>query len=168
LTDPEPELQSTLLEAFELIIHTHSSAPHLAKARLWWLLFELFQSDSKPNPKPTHANLPPVLQTVVAIIDHELHTHLPLRALTARVGISHAQLYRLFQSYFHCSPSRYLQQKRREKAEELLLNSSMEIKQIATLVGFSDAQQFNKWCKKQLGASPRKVRNSNLESPLAE
>jgi transcriptional regulator GlxA family with amidase domain len=45
-----------------------------------------------------------------------------------------------------------------ERARHLLIASTLAIPAIAATVGIPDLQAFNKTCRKELGASPRAVR----------
>lgn len=69
-------------------------------------------------------------------------------------------LYRLFQKYFHLSPSGYINKVRLEKASVLLECSDRSVAEIAQAVGLSDAVYFSRLFREQYGVSPRAYRRT--------
>ncbi len=67
-------------------------------------------------------------------------------------------LYRLFQKYFHLSPSGYINKIRLEKASVLLECCDRSVAEIAQAVGLSDAVYFSRLFRGQYGVSPRAYR----------
>ena len=54
----------------------------------------------------------------------------------------------------------YIRQRRMARARHLLVSSTLSIPAVAASVGISDLQAFNKACRRELGGSPRTVRNA--------
>ena len=70
------------------------------------------------------------------------------------IGISRPVLYRKLKAYTDQSPQDYIKIIRLKKAEELLLNTTKSVKEIAYEVGFSDPRYFSVSFKKYFGQSP--------------
>jgi AraC-like DNA-binding protein len=64
----------------------------------------------------------------------------------------------LFQKNFGIPPIKYLNRKRMEEAQRLLLYSDLTLAEIALQLGIDDAFYFSKLFKKYLGVSPDKYR----------
>ena len=69
-------------------------------------------------------------------------------------------LCRLFSKYTGETPINYINGKRLEYAAHLLVATSDTIKQIATVVGFSDEYYFMRLFKKRYGVTPKTYRNT--------
>ena len=70
------------------------------------------------------------------------------------VGLSRRQLQRLFQRYLMCTPTRYYQQLRLQRARELLHQTSMSLIEISQLTGFASTSHFSKSYRSFFDCSP--------------
>lgn len=96
-------------------------------------------------------------------IEENLSKKLTLKSLADEVFLSESHLSLLFRKNLQMSPMDYVQKKRMEKAQELLLTSNLPLKEIAPLIGFDDQSQLSRAFKRQFGISPtdyRKIENS--------
>lgn len=67
-----------------------------------------------------------------------------------------------FKEYTGMSPLEYLIKIRIDKARELLLDSSLSIKEIASVTGYDNALYFSRVFKKLEGSSPRQYRHKKV------
>ncbi len=58
------------------------------------------------------------------------------------------------------TPLQYINRKKIEKAQLILLTDDMPIKNIAYLLGYEDQSYFNRFFKKIIGMTPQKYRYS--------
>ncbi|HEY0868644.1 MAG TPA: AraC family transcriptional regulator [Fimbriimonas sp.] len=100
----------------------------------------------------------PTLQAAERFVEENLATSFRVEELAQRVGVSHNQLLRLFQTEHGVGPLEYIRHRRQNHACRLLLETSLPVKQIATEVGISDLAQFNRLVKGASGLSPRELR----------
>ena len=98
--------------------------------------------------------IPPVLQKAVKYIAQE-GFQISLEKLVEVSGVSKRTLQTLFQKYLHLSPVEYLAKERVEYAKTLLHSHTLLISEVADLCGFSSAESFSRFFKKQTGKSPR-------------
>ena len=95
---------------------------------------------------------------------HTMETHLeePLsqEELAQAVGISRRQLERLFQKHVGRPPNRYYMQLRVDRARKLLLQTDMQIVDVAMACGFVSASHFAKSYRQFYGVTPRQARVS--------
>ncbi|MBQ9116311.1 MAG: AraC family transcriptional regulator [Clostridia bacterium] len=66
----------------------------------------------------------------------------------------------LFKRLIGVSPKEYISEMRIKNAEELLLTTSMSIKEISASLGFSNQYYFSNFFKKKKGGYPEAFRNT--------
>lgn len=99
-----------------------------------------------------------VVQSLAAYLDQNIsHPH-SLEQVAEYHRLSPAHLSLLFQRHYRTTPTAYRQQRRIDRARELLSESSQSIKEIATACGFTDAAHFCKEFKKHTGQTPGHAR----------
>ncbi|MFF7339779.1 helix-turn-helix domain-containing protein [Streptomyces sp. NPDC008163] len=129
-----------------------------AAAGLWTLLWHtaglVDASANREGPKRS------VLRTAMAHIEEHLAEPLGVPDIARVAGISHTHLTRLFRQDTELTVVGYIRHRRMARARHLLTASTLAIPAIAATVGIPDLQAFNKTCRKELGASPRAVRQS--------
>ncbi|RYG43964.1 AraC family transcriptional regulator, partial [bacterium] len=78
--------------------------------------------------------------------------------LAQAVGISQAQLARLFVAEHGMPPLQFIRTAQAQRAHRLLTGTVEPIKAIAAACGFPDLHTFNRFTRARLGASPREIR----------
>lgn len=81
-----------------------------------------------------------------------------LREVAEACHVNMSHLCRLFQRFGRETPNRYLQHLRLNLAVELLQGSSRPIKEVASLLGFSDPFSFSRAFRRAFGLSPGRAR----------
>lgn len=89
-----------------------------------------------------------------------------LKNIANELCLSQAQVINIFKRTFNVTPYQYFSKKRIEIAATLLLNSNMQIKEIAELLNYSDQPYFSNAFKKIMGVSPEKYRKMNILNNL--
>ena len=92
------------------------------------------------------------------IIQTHLFEDLKIEDLAFLAGMSLSSFKRKFQKIFETSPTRYIVQKRLERAKALLSTSDMRISEIAYDCGFNDLGYFSKTFRSHEGLSPSEFR----------
>lgn len=91
------------------------------------------------------------------IVDH-IQSHLcediSIDTLSSLCCISRAYLIRLFKKHLGLSPLHYINQRRVERAQLLLMTSEMTVKQIAYSLGYNDHGYFIRLFRKYTGVTP--------------
>ncbi|HCQ89288.1 MAG TPA: AraC family transcriptional regulator, partial [Clostridium sp.] len=68
-----------------------------------------------------------------------------------------------FKSVYKCTITQYIQNKRMHEAEHILLNTDLNINQVAQIVGYKNASRFSELFYKNTGLLPNEFRkNLNL------
>jgi len=127
---------------------------------LWNLVDEKIQLQSPQATLPWR-NMERLLPALI-LMREQLKTPLTIEQLAAKCHLSPAQFRRVFQDAMDTSPLRYLQQRRLEKACQLLLHSNETIESISAQVGYEDASYFSQTFRRVMGLPPGKYRKMNV------
>ncbi|WP_371405269.1 AraC family transcriptional regulator [Kribbella sp. NBC_00662] len=146
-----PFLSSLLRSAIE----SSPSGSGRTTAEVWTALWRI----AELTPATTEAGHPAVA-AAIAYIEANLAQPLTVPALARLAGVSHNHLTRLFQHETGQTVIAYIRTRRMNRARHLLVSSTLSIPAVAASVGIPDLQAFNKTCHRELGASPRAVRNA--------
>lgn len=105
------------------------------------------------------------LQKVKQYIHKHYAEDLSLEILAKKVYLSPSYLSKLFAEYNDSGINKYIKNVRMEKARELLLNTTLSVKEISKRVGYSSDSYFCKSFLKDFEVTPDKFRNQNTTSP---
>lgn len=108
------------------------------------------------------------LQRAMHYIELHYSEHLEQKALAEHCGMTSFRFSRLFKQACGMGFPEYVQRKRLEKAEQLLINSQMPITSIAYAVGFQDPSYFARAFRQQFGCSPSDFRRHEPEVSSAQ
>lgn len=95
-----------------------------------------------------------ILETI-SFISVNLHLHLSVSFLAERSNLNTQYFSRLFEQHIGQRPTKYVIEKRIERAQYLIMNSTLSHVQIAGEVGFQSSSHFCRTFKKVTGNSPR-------------
>lgn len=130
------------------------------------------------SPKPNETLISSLAATLIATIPNRLndgyhnrfrpvleamHEEAPrtVSEYAAMANLSPYHFIRMFRESFHTTPHAYVRQQALEKAERLLLESTLSIGEIAVLCHFSDPLYFSRVFQKSTGLSPSRYRNKH-------
>ena len=108
--------------------------------------------------------LPAAMARVVAHIEDHLADALTVDRLAAIAAISRAHFVRSFSAALGQPPSAYVQARRMERTERLLLATEMTVSDIAAATGFSDGNYLAKAFRRYRGMAPLEFRATRLEA----
>lgn len=122
-------------------------------------LFSRFLGETKFL-EPASRNQYTRLNLALNYIDNHLHQRIPVSELAELMCIGPDHFSRIFRRITGMAPNQYIQIKRIERAQTLLLTSRLSIKEIAETVGIPNLSQFSKLFSKQTHHSPRAYRHT--------
>lgn len=95
---------------------------------------------------------------------------LSTEAICLQLGLSRSQLHRVVKQHTQLSVTLYLRQRRVERARQLLLETDMQVSEIAYAVGIDSPQNFSKYFIQAFGISAtdfRKQAEADRKTTLA-
>jgi AraC family transcriptional regulator, arabinose operon regulatory protein len=111
----------------------------------------------KPQPSGSLEDLD-CIEAAILFMKNNLEKNLSLQDIVDEIGMSASHFSALFKKRMKNSPINFFAYLRIQKACELLENSSLQIKEVAHLTGFSDPYHFSRVFSHQIGFSPKKFR----------
>ena len=99
-----------------------------------------------------------LMELAVETIKQRLGEKLILTEISEKTGLSYVQFLRRFQAYTGVSPSDYVITLRLQQAKNLLVDTDLLIKDIASLCGFENEYYFSNTFRKNVGMSPSSFR----------
>jgi len=98
------------------------------------------------------------IEAAIEMMNRDSRQNLPVRDIASSVHLSRWRFIHLFKRETSFTPKQYMLRMRMGRAERLLQDSFLSIKEIAAEAGFSDASHFSRECKRYWGASPSEIR----------
>ncbi|WP_285059777.1 helix-turn-helix domain-containing protein [Pedobacter ginsengisoli] len=102
-----------------------------------------------------------ILDTISHIVMN-LHVPLSVKFLAERIHLNSEYFSRLFEQYTGSRPLSYINEKRIERAQYLILTSQAKYIEIARMTGFESLSHFSRTFKKVTGMSPKAYRKHFL------
>ena len=100
-------------------------------------------------------------ESVEQYIEANIDKDLSVRDICDNVGVSKSALYANMHSFNDCTVSEYINRKRVDKAEGMLVNTDYSVEMVAQMCGFSSTAYFSKTFKKLMGLSPLQYRKTH-------
>jgi AraC-like DNA-binding protein len=107
---------------------------------------------------PNSRDLPGAVMRVLNAVDSKPHYDWRVKELAGVAGVSYSGLRTLFQEVMRENLHSYVQRRRLEHAQLLLLDPGLSVKQVAEQMDFSSEFYFSHFFKKLKGVSPREYR----------
>lgn len=98
------------------------------------------------------------LKQAVRFINYNFAFNIKITDISNSVGIDRTYLYKLFLDKYGISPKKYLTIFRLNKAAGMLLNTDMNISEIAASCGFPDLPSFSRQFKSKYNITPNKYK----------
>jgi AraC-like DNA-binding protein len=139
----------------------NSMSNYLESIGIIYTLFSRFFSSGEKNKekiKYAFGNM----KKVLTYIDQNISGKLPIKELADLDCLSADHFTRSFKKIIGHTPNRYINLKRIEKAELLLITTDLSIKEIAEKTGFNSVSFFNRVFKKITGSSPMAYKRIHL------
>lgn len=101
----------------------------------------------------------PLIKQLLIILMNRFHEDLSLSIIAEELHVNPMYLGQLFKKELGINFSKYLNSVRIKEAQLLLLNTNLNVSEIAEKVGYSSSGYFYKKFKKECGLSPTEYRN---------
>jgi len=128
---------------------------------IYQLLLDFLKHIQQPGEGSREADVTR-LKPALDLIENEMHHSLSLDDLAATVGVTPQYFCELFRSITSRRPTEYVNQRRVDRAKELLLREpKTRVHEIGRRVGFESDSYFSTEFRKYEGISPRRYRETN-------
>ncbi len=126
------------------------------------ILAELFAGTlDSHDPEDGQKKCAPYLRELKHYIDHHLERPLKLEDMERYCHMSKYRICHEFSAVFGMPPIRYLNKKRMEAAENLLLSTEKKVHEIALDIGCENTNHFIHLFKKEYGSTPQAYREAH-------
>jgi two-component system, response regulator YesN len=98
------------------------------------------------------------IEAAIEIMRREPGRNLPVGEIATEIRLSHWRFIHLFKAETAFTPKQYMLRIRMRRAERLLQDSFLSVKEIAAEAGFADPSHFSRECKRYWGVSPSQIR----------
>ena len=147
------ETVNNVSEIFKLCDKPDSFTPTLAGNRIFEILYNVFKTLNQEIPQNIEA-VEPRLYVAKRFIKNNRHINITCNDVASECCLSTKQLNRIFKKYTAKTLNEYIIADKAQKAEKLLLNSNMSIKEIGAELGFENDSSFSLFFKRFYGVSP--------------
>ena len=150
--------------ARKLVACSRTPGNHCRKLGLFMVLLSLLTDAA--GAAPGEGSGLPVLDIpkLTAYMKNNFQRPVYLEELARLASVSTATLMRHFRTSFGCTPMEYLRRLRLRHAAELLLNSSLSVKEISDMSGFATQAYFFRAFRRDYGVSPAGFRKAREKS----
>lgn len=95
-----------------------------------------------------------IVEAARAIMQEHIDDGTEVREIARRVGVGYARLLEVFRQYTGLTPYQYFLQLRIRRAQELLREPSVTVKEVAARMSFENQYYFSRLFKKKTGLAP--------------
>jgi AraC-like DNA-binding protein len=125
--------------------------------RIVYQLMARFLKDAQPKVAINDDRI----QKVLSYIRKNIYKTIDIDSLAEISCLSKDHFIRLFKKEVNNTPLQYINQKKIEKAQLILITDNMPVKNIAYLLAYEDHSYFNRLFKKLTGVTPQQYRDRN-------
>lgn len=135
-----------------------------ALSQIWLKLYELFSASC--DGKGTYNKNDERLKKMLIYIHKHFADKIAVSELAAVACLSERECFRLFQSYLHTTPTKYIQSYRLQEACEMLINGQDTITDIGHACGLGNSSYFSKIFREYQNCTPIEYRKKWQDSHI--
>ncbi len=152
-----PELFWEILDLAETL--ASENAPH-ARGRILELAFLLLSDATGEHFFPSRPTKSSLAEKIRDYMEGNLYTNLSLDRITSHFGFTKMHVIRVFKQAYGQTPMQYLLARKISIGKSLLKDTVMPIREIASLLRYSNTQHFSAAFKKAVGQTPHEFRRN--------
>lgn len=128
------------------------------------LLLELLGQIARARTGAVTRTVPRWLRDVKERLDSDCAGHVPVAELASMAHVHPVSLARRFRDAYGCSIGEYARRQQVRLAEELLMSSRLDLREVALRCGFADQSHFSKVFRRSSGVPPGRYRRAHRGS----
>ena len=168
----EPELAEGAIGCFRSILSETSKPQRMSfsviNAHLGVLLIYLFRGQSAGGLSDDQPLQRPLASRFVTLVETHYRDHWKLERYASALGISRDRLNDVCQRAYARPPAVLVRSRIMLEAKRLLDNTALSVDQIAGILGYSNASQFNRFFRAQEGVPPGRFRSEQRRAARNE
>jgi len=130
----------------------------LFKLKILELLYDLSQANPQLLQQLMNLNHHEPVDLLKTMETHYLEPH-SISDLAYISGRSLSSFRREFESLFHTTPAKWIQERRLQKAKELFVSTKLPIADVCYEVGYENVSHFSRLYKSHFGFNPSETKN---------
>jgi AraC-like DNA-binding protein len=148
-------LYESLIDDFQDLVDIGRSEPPAFQQRLGALVVTLLaQIRSFAKEKKFGSDTEEIVRRARFRLVENLHEPLDIEEFARELGLDYASFRKLFKAYTGLSPYQYFLQLKIHRAQHLLQEDALSVKEVAFMLGFDNQYYFSRIFKKKTGCSP--------------
>jgi YesN/AraC family two-component response regulator len=148
-----------IMDIESLIDLANKTVENLTVERLCEVLEEMIDATTDMQLEEETGSIRSVVKLAVKYINSNFFEELTLVSLANKFNVESSYFSRMFRQETGSNLMLYIAQKRIDKAKEYMLDSKINLTEIAFMIGYDDYTYFNRVFRKMTGVSPRDYRN---------
>lgn len=150
---------NSVIAAFEHLLHIKATSEEDNYINLSW---QYIINTLMINTSNTHQNY--IIEKLNLYMQENIANNLTLKDFEYYANLSSSQLCKIYKKHLNTSPFKHYLSLKIEHATTLLLNTNLNINEIAKSLGFEDQFYFSRLFKKQIGKSPLQFRKDVINN----
>jgi len=157
-------LYESLIDDFQDLVDIGRSEPPAFQQRLGALVVTLLaQIRSFAKEKKFGSDTEEIVRRARFRLMENLHAPLDIEEFARELGLDYASFRKLFKAYTGLSPYQYFLQLKIHRAQHLLQEDTLSVKEVAYMLGFDNQYYFSRIFKKKTGCSPSEWQHQRRE-----
>ncbi len=162
---PNNELTRLYERAFEIASDKKIAPQPLLTGIVCHMLGLLNYAIRNRSDHPAANRLEQAIERAKIIMEKKVVEDLDLQELAAELNLSYSWFRKTFKDYTGHAPANYFQRLKLRRAERMLAETQLSIKEIAYSLGYKSTEHFFTIFKKHTGSTPSAYRNYGREQP---
>jgi AraC family transcriptional regulator of arabinose operon len=153
--------EQEMRDSMSLIINIHNRTTLDKEHWLNNIVERMLLLSRRADPKTLHFRMDERIEKTIRFILENYQHNIPIYKLASMVCMSPSRYAHLFKECTGMGPATYLESIKLGKARDMLISTSLSVKEIAGMIGFRNPLYFSQRYHEKFGCSPTDFRRKN-------